>query len=178
MRSADGEGASAIARSNIVLIGMPGAGKSTVGVILAKQLARNFLDTDLLIQVEEGQSLQQIVDREGYLSLRRIEERVLLGLACRDHVIATGGSAVYGESAMEHLRALGAIVFLDVDLPTLVGRIRDFGTRGVARRPEQTLADLFEERSALYRRFAETVIDCRGLTQELVCAAIRDRLGL
>jgi shikimate kinase len=163
---------------NIVLVGMPGAGKSTVGVILAKQTARAFLDTDLLIQTTEHRSLQAIVDAEGPLGLRRIEERVLLGLSCRDHVVATGGSAVYSRPAMAHLRAGGVIVFLDVDLPTLADRIRDFDTRGLAKRPDQSLADLFAERQALYREAADVVIECRGLSQEQVCAVIRGRLGL
>lgn len=163
---------------NIVLIGMPGAGKSTVGVILAKQTARAFLDTDLLIQTTEHRSLQSIVDAEGHLGLRRIEERVLLGLECRGHVVATGGSAVYSRPAVAHLRAGGVTVFLDVELPTLAARIRDFDTRGLAKRPDQTLADLFEERQALYRESADVVIACGGLSQEQVCAAIRARLGL
>lgn len=163
---------------NIVLIGMPGAGKSTVGVILAKQTARAFVDTDLLIQTTEHRSLQCIVDAEGPFALRRIEERVLLGLDCRDHVVATGGSAVYSRPAMAHLRAGGVIVFLDVDLPTLSDRVRDFDTRGLAKRPDQSLADLFEERQALYRESADVVVECRGLSQEQVCAAIRARLGL
>ncbi len=92
---------------NVVLVGMPGAGKSTVGVLLAKQTARDFVDTDVLIQVDQDRSLQAIVDREGYLALRRIEERVLLSLDCRRHVVATGGSAVYSEKAMRHLGAGG-----------------------------------------------------------------------
>lgn len=164
-------------RSNVVLIGMPGSGKSTVGVLLAKRLALAFVDTDVLIQAAERRSLQEIVDAEGHLALRRIEERVLLGLDCRNHVIATGGSAVYSPSAMEHLRTGGIVVFLDIDLPTLEARVADFGTRGLARRPDQTLVDLFAERRPLYLEYADERIDCSGLTHEMVCARIIDRLG-
>jgi len=163
-------------KTTIALIGMPGAGKSTVGVILAKLTARGFIDTDVLIQMSEQRSLQEIIDSEGYLVLRSREERVLLGLECRGHVIATGGSAVYSHTAMEHLRTLGSIVFLDADLPTLESRVRDFGTRGIAQRPGQGFADLFEERRPLYLAYADIVVPCSGLTQEMVCAAIIDEL--
>jgi shikimate kinase len=158
--------------SNIVLIGMPGSGKSTVGVLLAKFTSRSFIDTDILIQMEQGRCLQDIVDRDGYLSLRRIEEDILLKLDCRNHVIATGGSAVYSQAAMENLKKDGIIVFLDVDLPTLQSRVSDFAARGLAKRPDQSVADLFVERLALYRKYADVTIGCIGLTHEEVCARI------
>lgn len=162
--------------SNIVLIGMPGSGKSTVGVILAKLLALDFIDTDLLIQRSVGRSLQDIVDKDGHLTLRRIEEEVLLGLRCQREVIATGGSAVYSQAAMAHLRSDGIIVFLDVDFATLESRVQDYHTRGLAKAPHQNLKDLFEERISLYRQYAELTIDCTGLNQEGVCEAIIDAL--
>ena len=158
--------------SNIVLIGMPGSGKSTVGIILAKLLSLNFIDTDVLIQTRENRSLQDIVDRDGYLALRRIEEKVIAGLVCEGHVIATGGSAVYSECAMQHLLATGTIIFLDVDMKTLKARVRDYETRGLAKRPEQTVDDLFRERFVLYRKYAEITVNCIGLTHEEVCARI------
>ncbi len=158
--------------SNIVLIGMPGSGKSTVGVLLAKFTSRSFIDTDILIQMEQGRCLQDIVDRDGYLSLRRIEEDILLKLDCRNHVIATGGSAVYSQAAMENLKKDGIIVFLDVDLPTLLSRVSDFATRGLAKRPDQSVADLFAERLALYQKYADVTIGSIGLTHEDVCASI------
>lgn len=158
--------------SNLVLIGMPGAGKSTVGVLLAKLTARNFVDTDLLIQSAAGRPLQHIVDNDGYGALRQLEETVLLGLTVSNHVIATGGSAVYSERAMAHLKANGLVIYLDVDLATLTDRIDDFATRGLAKRPGQTLADLLHERSALYRQYADLTIDCSGLSHEQVCEQI------
>lgn len=162
--------------SNIVLVGMPGAGKSTVGVILAKQTGREFLDTDILIQKTEQRSLQEILDSEGYLALRSIEERILAGLDCKNHVIATGGSAVYSHGAMEHLRSDGVIIFLDTSLATLAARELDLAGRGIAKRPDQSFADLFEERFILYSRYADLVIDCSGLGQERVSARIIDAL--
>ncbi len=155
---------------------MPGAGKSTVGVILAKLTSRDFIDTDVLIQISQGRLLQDIVDTEGYMALRRIEEVILLGLHCYNHVIATGGSAVYSHAAMEHLKSNGIVVFLDVDLSILESRIRDFDTRGLAKRPDQSLSELFEERAILYRKYADVTVDCVGLFQEEVCAQIIKRI--
>jgi shikimate kinase len=157
-------------RSNVVLIGMPGSGKSTVGVILAKQTSRAFVDTDVVIQTQQGRSLQEIVDRHGPMALRRIEEEVLLGLSLRNHVIATGGSAVYSDRAMAHLRSEGIVVFLDVDLPTLEARVRDFRTRGLAKEPGQTFGDLYLERLPLYRKYAEVTVQCALLRHEQVTA--------
>ena len=163
--------------SNIVLIGMPGSGKSTVGVILAKLTSRDFVDTDVLIQTCRGRALQDIVDTEGYMALRGIEEDILLGLDCNNYVIATGGSAVYGDAAMRHLKSDGVVVFLDVDLGTLRSRVKDFDTRGLAKRPDQSFASLFDERFALYTKYADVTIDCASLTQEEVCDRIIARIG-
>jgi shikimate kinase len=172
LRADSGMNISAPDKSNIVLIGMPGSGKSTVGVILAKLTSLSFLDTDLLIQISEQRPLQEIVDSQGYMALRAIEERILLGIECKGHVIATGGSAVYSQPAMERLRLDGVIVFLDVDLPTLESRVRDFAGRGLAKRPEQSFADLFAERVALYKKYAEITINCSRLTHEEACVEI------
>ena len=163
-------------KSNIVLVGMPGSGKSTVGVILAKLLSYDFLDTDVLIQSSQRRALQDIVDRDGHLALRKIEEDTLLSLDLQHHVIATGGSAVYSAAAMAHLAAGGIVVFLDVDLATLEGRVNNLATRGLVRRPGQSLADLFAEREALYKQAADITINCTGMTQEAVCSAIIARL--
>ena len=162
--------------SNLVLIGMPGSGKSTLGVMLAKQTSRDFVDTDILIQSSEKQTLQSILDTQGYLALRSIEERILCGLKCSNHVIATGGSAVYSHAAMEHLRRDGLIVFLDVALAVLESRDLGLSTRGIAKRPDQSFTDLYVERCGLYSRYADVVIDCSGLTHEKVCARVIDSL--
>jgi shikimate kinase len=165
-------------QSNIVLIGMPGSGKSTVGIILAKMISWDFVDTDVIIQISQGRSLQDIVNMEGHMVLRQIEEDILLNLKCFNHVIATGGSAVYSHSAMKYLKSQGVIVFLDVDLPTLKSRIHNFETRGLAKHPDQTFADLFEERGNLYKNYADITIDCGNLKQEEVCSIIIDEYGL
>ncbi len=163
-------------KTNIVLIGMPGSGKSTVGVILAKMLAKSYLDTDILIQNLENRTLQDIVDREGHMVLRAIEERTLLSITCNDHIIATGGSAAYSEPAMKHLKQHGIIVFLHADLPTLQARVRNYDTRGLAKRPNQSFQDLFNERLALYKKYADMTIENSNLTQEQVCETIIDWL--
>lgn len=158
--------------SNVVLIGMPGSGKSTVGVLLAKRLGLGFIDTDLLIQQEAGRSLQDIVDGDGYQALRKIEEQVLLRLEVRRQVISTGGSAVYSEAAMQHLKADAVVVFLDIPLEVVLERIGDYSARGISRRPDQSLEDLFTERYELYSRLADVAIDCVGRNHEEVCEAV------
>lgn len=163
---------------NLILIGMPGSGKSTVGVLLAKRTARDFVDTDLLIQTAVGRPLQDIVDSEGYEALRRIEEEVLLDIDCRNHVIATGGSAVYSDKAMRHLKTGGRVVFLDVDLERLEERVGDFSQRGLAKRPDQTFEELFDERGALYRRYADITVQGAGLDQDEVCEEIAAAVSL
>jgi shikimate kinase len=162
--------------SNIVLIGMPGAGKSTVGILLAKETARAFTDTDVLIQTSHGRTLQHIVDIDGYAILRRIEEEILLDLSIRNNVIATGGSAVYSDRAMTHLKSHGVLIFLDVTLATLERRVCNFNTRGLARRPDQSFAELFDERFALYTRHADIAIKCDSMTQEQICENIIDEV--
>ena len=164
-------------KTNIVLIGMPGSGKSTVGVILAKMTARDFVDTDVLIQLAEGRTLQEIVDSDGHMALRRIEEEILCGVHRKNHVIATGGSAAYYPRAMDHLGSSGIIVFLNADLPCLKSRIRNYETRGLAKRPDQTFQELFNERYQLYRKYADIIVDCSELSQEQVCETIVKQLS-
>ena len=164
-----------LSNSNIVLIGMPGSGKSTIGVILAKRSSHDFVDTDLLIQSAAQRSLQDILDQDGYLRLRELEEEALLTLDVHNHVISTGGSAVYSALAMEHLKRNGICVYLNVSLDTLRSRIADYETRGIARRPDQSFEDLFEERTRLYRQYADITVDGDGLTQEAVCSEILEK---
>lgn len=164
-------------KSNIVLIGMPGSGKSTVGVLLAKASGKGFMDTDLLIQSSTGCTLQQIVNTHGYEALRDEEERVLSSLAVSDHVIATGGSAVYSHRAMKHLGEDGVVVFLDVSLASIRQRIGDYSLRGISKRPEQTLDELFTERLALYRQYSDITVGGNNQTQQQVCNEVLAALG-
>ncbi len=163
-------------KSNIVLIGMPGSGKTSIGVILAKMTSRNFVDTDVLLQISHGRSLQDIVDTSGHMVLREVEEKLLLTVNCHNHVIATGGSAIYSHDAMTHLKSIGVIVFLSVDLATLESRVDDFDTRGLAKRPDQSFADLFEERFDLYKKYADVTVECVGLTRDEICEKIISEL--
>ncbi len=163
-------------KSNIVLIGMPGAGKSTIGVLLAKRRALDFVDTDLLIQRKYGDALQQIVNKEGYLKLRTIEEEVICATVRSEHVIATGGSAVYSEKAMEHLKKSGLVVFLNVSFEEITRRVTDFGSRGIAMREDQTFRDLFNERFPLYQRYADITIDCQSKNQDIITTEISRNL--
>lgn len=159
-------------KSNIVLIGMPGSGKSTVGVILAKMTKKSYVDTDVLIQTTEGRTLQDIVDNDGHMVLRQIEEKVLLSVNCTSHVIATGGSAAYSAVAMSHLQQDGIIIFLHAEIATLRNRIQNFDTRGLAKRPDQSFSSLFRERFDLYSKYADVTVTCDELTQEEVCSHI------
>ncbi len=156
---------------------MPGSGKSTVGIILAKMTSREFIDTDILIQSREKRSLQEIIDTEGPMSLRKIEEEVLLDVTCENHVVATGGSAAYSDSAMVHLQAIGTIFFLHADLQTLKTRITNFATRGLAKRPEQSFSDLFNERFQLYQKYADRTVESSGHTQDEVCTKIIEMIN-
>lgn len=164
-------------KSNIVLIGMPGSGKSTVGVILAKNLGVKFIDTDILIQTSENRTLQDIVDNRGHMALRAIEERELSAIHLQKHVIATGGSAAYSEPAMLHLKKNGIIVFLDVDLNALRARVSNYETRGLAKRPEQTFQDLFDERFELYTRYADITIQSSNISQDLAVNLLMEELA-
>jgi shikimate kinase len=166
------------AKSNLVLIGMPGSGKSTVGVVLAKRTSHDFVDTDVIIQSVEHRSLQAIMDKEGYMKLREIEARVLQTLNLENHIISTGGSAVYSDAAMVHLRKNGTTIYLDVSLATLRSRITDYETRGIAKRPDQSFDDLFEERTRLYRKYADLVVKGDGMSQDAVCDHIINELDL
>ena len=145
-------------RSNIILIGMPGAGKSTVGVVLAKLLGYDFVDLDLVIMRRHGQTLQQMLDRHGVEQFLEWESQAAQSLECQRTVIATGGSVVLSRHAMEHLRAMGLVVYLDVPLPELEKRITDLATRGIVFEEGQTLADIYRQRLPLYRRWADRVL--------------------
>ena len=153
-------------KSNLTLVGMPGAGKSTIGIILAKVLSFGFIDTDILIQTHQKKSLQQIINESDHFNLRKIEEEEILKINVDHQVIATGGSAVYSEKAMNHLRVISTIIFLKVAYGELTKRIHNFSTRGIARSKGQTFKDLYNERQILYDKYAEVTIDCNALNQE------------
>lgn len=159
-------------QSNLTLIGMPGAGKSTVGIILAKNLTFGFIDTDVLIQINNQKSLQQIINESDHFNLRKIEEREILKLNIDKHIIATGGSVPYSQKAMSHLMNISKIVFLKVSYEELERRIHNFSTRGIAKSPDQTFRELYEERQILYNKHADFTIECDKLDQDRVAMEI------
>jgi len=164
-------------RANLVLIGMPGAGKSTVGILLAKALARPFLDTDIYLQSREGKPLQAIIQERGIEFFKDLEENYVLSLACEGYVIATGGSVVYSQRAMEHLRRSGRLLFLDLSFPLLARRIQDMDARGIVRTPGQELEALYRERKPLYEKYADIRIACDHKDHERVVREILLLLG-
>ena len=157
---------------NIVLIGMPAVGKSTAGVLLAKRLSKSFIDTDVSLQRQHGMSLRDFMDRHGVDAFRRAETDCVLSIACEQTVIATGGSVVYSEASMQHLRSLGKIVFLNVEVGELEARIGGLDRRGVVRATDQSLRELHAERLPLYRRYADVTVECTGKTHESVVEQI------
>jgi shikimate kinase len=162
--------------TNIVLIGMPAVGKSTIGVLLAKATSRDFIDTDVFIQAQEGRSLQEIIDRDGLEAFCRVEERHILSLSCRGMVIATGGSVVYSDAAMSHLGSCGILVHLVLDLPAIQKRLTNLDSRGVVMAPGKTIDLLYEERLPLYKKYADFTVDCTGKTHEGIVGEIIRRL--
>ncbi|MBR5565938.1 MAG: shikimate kinase [Roseburia sp.] len=163
-------------KSNIVLIGMPGVGKSTVGVILAKVLGYQFVDSDLVIQKKEGKLLKEIIAEVGPEGFIQVENRVNASLEVTDSIIATGGSVVYGKEAMEHLRKIGTVVYLALPYEEIEKRLSDIKGRGVVLREGQTLKDLYEERTLLYKKYADVQIDETGLNvEETIDAILKSR---
>ncbi|MBO6163886.1 MAG: shikimate kinase [Lachnospiraceae bacterium] len=164
--------------NNIILIGMPGCGKSTVGVVLAKAMGYDFLDSDLLIQQREGRVLSRILEEEGPDAFNRIEEDVNASIQAKRTVIATGGSVVYGPRAMEHLREIGTVIYLKLPLAEVAERLGDLTERGVSLHEGQTLEDLYRERIPLYEKYAHLTIDASGAGIRHVVTAIRQAVGM
>lgn len=163
--------------SNLVLIGMPGAGKSTIGVVLAKRLGLGFVDTDLLIQMRCGMLLQEVIDTQGLAAFRALEEHTICEFDVCNAVIATGGSAVYSSAAMSHLAAIGTTVFIDVSLAELELRLQNMATRGLVIEPGATLGDLYRERRPLYRRWGQIIVDASAKSLEDVVEEICRQLS-
>lgn len=161
---------------NLILIGMPGCGKSTVGVVLAKALSLDFIDSDLVIQREMGAKLSQLIDQHGDEGFRAIENRINAALTAQDSVIATGGSVVYGEEAMRHLKEIGTVIYLKLSCEAIEDRLGDLHARGVTIKPGWTLRDLYNERVPLYEKWADITVDCEQLrlreVVEYICAQV------
>ncbi len=161
---------------NIILIGMPAVGKSTIGVLLAKRLGRYFLDTDVFIQALVGRTLQEIINSDGLDKFCKLEAEHICCIDKTNCVIATGGSVVYSDSAMSCLKANGTVIYLDLPLEMIKKRLTDLNIRGVVMSKGQTLDDLYKRRTPLYEKWADITIDCRSLTHEQVVGEIIERL--
>jgi shikimate kinase len=157
---------------NIILIGMPSAGKSTVGVILAKTLGMNFIDTDITIQEKSKRLLQEIIDTDGPDAFKTIEEETILSLHSHHTVIATGGSAVFSKRAMEHLTQYGVVVYLKISFDEMEKRLRNITTRGIVLSRGETLYEMYNERVPLYEKYAGITIDCEKEDFEMIVKKI------
>lgn len=153
-------------KENIILIGMPGSGKSTCGVLAAKALLKNFFDTDLLFQGLEEKRLQDIIDDDGIEYFLSAEERAILSLDISATVVATGGSVVYSDKSMEHLKKSGKVIYLHLSYDTMVDRIKNITTRGVVVKEGDSLEDMYNERLPMYQKWADVVINCDNNTVE------------
>ena len=162
--------------ANVILIGMPGAGKSTVGVVLAKKLGFAFVDSDLVIQAKEGKLLHEIISDRGVEGFWAVEETVNASLETDRTVIATGGSAVYGSRAMEHFKKIGTVIYLKLSRDAIADRLGDLNERGVTLREGQGLADLYDERRPLYEQYADFTIDCEHLSIREIVEQIAQKI--
>ncbi len=149
-------------KDNIILIGMPGSGKSTLGVLLAKTLGYQFIDTDLIISGQQQATLQEIIDQRGLEVFLGCEEQAGLSVDVHRTVIATGGSMVLCKRAMDYLKGIGTVIYLDVPLPALVHRLKNIKTRGIAARPGETLEQIYKERTPLYEAYADLTVPVSG----------------
>ena len=164
-------------KQNVTLIGMPGVGKSTVGVVLAKILGYRFLDSDLEIQEQTGKLLHELITEHGDEGFLEIENQVNAGLTVDKTVIATGGSAVFGEDAMKHLQEISTVVYLRLPYKSLKRRLGDLKKRGVVLKPGQTLKDLVDYRTPYYEKYADLIIDCQQKSIRQIVAEIARKLG-
>lgn len=144
------------------LIGMPGSGKSCMGKAVASKLKIRNIDSDTLIERNEGKKLWQIMEEIGTEGFKKLEEQTLLNFDVDNCILSTGGSAVYYDAAMKHLKSLGKVIYLKVDLHVIKERLGDFSKRGIVLKPGQTIDDLYNERCALYEKYADIVVNCSG----------------
>lgn len=144
---------------NITLIGMPGAGKSTVGVVLAKRMGMDFIDTDLIIQKEYNKTLSEIINEKGIEGFKKVENDVISKLELDNTIIATGGSAVYGKEAMKHLRDISKVVYIELSEENIEDRLGDLNERGVVLEDGETLQELYDERIPLYKKYAHIIVN-------------------
>lgn len=163
--------------NNIILVGMPSCGKSTVGVVLAKTMNKGFVDTDILIQQREGRTLQDIINTRGNDYFHQVEERVLLDFDGENYIVATGGSAIYFDRAMEKFKENGKVVYLKVSLETVLKRLKNIKTRGVTLAKGQTLENLYNQRVPLYEKHADIIVEGDGLNVEEVVERIICEVG-
>jgi shikimate kinase len=159
---------------NIIIIGMPGAGKSTVGVILAKALGMKFTDTDIAIQEKTGRLLQEIIDKDGAGAFKKIEEETILSRHFQNAVIATGGSVVFSRKAMEYLKSCGVVVYLEISFEEMERRLRNITTRGIVLVAGQSLRDMYDQRIPLYETYADITIGCSDEDFETVVGKVMD----
>lgn len=164
-------------KNNVILIGMPGSGKSTCGVIAAKVMLKNFFDTDLLLQGLEQSRLQDLIDSKGCDYFYMAEEKAILSLNIEATVIATGGSVIYSDKAMEHLKSLGKVIYLHLSFDTMMKRINNFTTRGIVVKNGETLLDMYNERLPLYEKYADEIINCDDNTVEETVEMIVNAVG-
>ena len=161
---------------NIALIGMPGVGKSTVGVVLAKNMGMSFLDSDLVIQEQEGKKLHELIEEHGIDGFLEIEARVNASLNPKTAVIATGGSAVYSEQAMQHLQSIAMVCYLKLPYENIEERLGDLAERGVVLREGETLRQLYEERIPLYEKYANITVECENKNIREIVTELSKRL--
>lgn len=159
------------------MTGMPGAGKSTVGVVLAKRLGYRFVDSDLVLQERYGKLLHEIIEEKGAEGFLKIENEVNASLKLDRAVIATGGSAVYGQEAMRHLKSIGTVIYLSLPYEEIRERLGDLNARGVVLHPGQTLSGLYEERAPLYEKYADIIIDCHERSLRQLVLEIAEKLA-
>lgn len=165
-------------KDNIILIGMPASGKSTAGVVLAKFLGYDFIDTDILIQEKTGKLLHEIISEKGLLGFKKIEEDINASISCHKSIISPGGSVIYGERAMKHFKEIGTVVYLKLPYEDVKQRLGNLKSRGVVLQDGQTLLDLYNERAPYYEKYADITVEESGLSVEETIGIIAEKMGI